>query len=94
MCFQGDHIRLWANAFCAVFPGSSSLESQRGIQRKTKFLKGMIALQAQSQKFSVSPFSKGDDLRRFLKAAVKGGKSYRKNSNGWPWKVGSTMPFW
>jgi hypothetical protein len=33
----------------------------------------MIALQRQAQKFSVSPFTKGDDLRRFLKAAVKGG---------------------
>jgi hypothetical protein len=32
----------------------------------------MIDLQAQAQKFSVSPFTKGDDLRRFLKAAVKG----------------------
>jgi hypothetical protein len=32
----------------------------------------MIALQRQAQKFSVSPFTKGDDLRRFLKAAVGG----------------------
>jgi hypothetical protein len=32
----------------------------------------MIALQRQTQKFSVSPFTKGDDLRRFLKAAVGG----------------------
>jgi hypothetical protein len=72
LCFQGDHIRPRANAFCAVFPGSSSLESQRGIQHETKFLKGMVALQTQAQKFSVSPFTKGDDLRRFLKAAVEG----------------------
>jgi hypothetical protein len=31
----------------------------------------MVALPTQAQKFSVSPFSKGDDLRRFLKAAVR-----------------------
>jgi hypothetical protein len=32
----------------------------------------MIVLHTQAQKFSVSPFTKGDDLRRFLKAAVEG----------------------
>jgi hypothetical protein len=36
----------------------------------------MVALQRQAQKFSVSPFTKGDDLRRFLKAAVKGGRLF------------------
>jgi hypothetical protein len=36
----------------------------------------MVALQAQAEKFSVSPFSKGDDLRRFLKAAVQGGRLF------------------
>jgi hypothetical protein len=35
----------------------------------------MIDLPTQAQKFSVSPFTKGDDLRRFLKAAVKGVES-------------------
>jgi hypothetical protein len=30
----------------------------------------IFALQAQAEKFSVSPFTKGDDLRRFLKAAI------------------------
>ncbi|MDR0954965.1 MAG: hypothetical protein LBM20_06265 [Rikenellaceae bacterium] len=72
MSFQGDHIRLWANASCFSCPAPSSLGGQRDMKNKTKFLQGMITLQREAQKFSVSPFSKGDDLRRFLKAAVKG----------------------
>jgi hypothetical protein len=60
MCFQGNHIRLWANAFCAVFPGSSSLESQGEYSIK-RSLGEMIALQAQAEKFLVSLFSKSDD---------------------------------
>jgi hypothetical protein len=32
----------------------------------------MVALPTQAQKFSVSPFSKGDDLGDFLKVAVEG----------------------
>jgi hypothetical protein len=44
-------------------------------KNKTKFPKGMVALQAQAQKFLMQLFSKSCDLRRFLKAAVRGGKS-------------------
>jgi hypothetical protein len=39
---------------------------QWGIQHKTKFLQGMISLQAEAEKFSVSPFSKGDDFGRLF----------------------------
>jgi hypothetical protein len=47
-------------------------ESKGAFRTRGKFPQGIFALQAQAQKFSVSPFTKGDDLRRFLKAAGGG----------------------
>jgi hypothetical protein len=69
--FQGDHIRLRANASCFSCPAPNSLGGQ-GTGKIRRSPEGMVALQRQVEKFSVSPFTKGDDLRRFLKAAVKG----------------------
>jgi hypothetical protein len=60
MYFQGDHIRLRANAFCAVFPGSSSLESYGEYSIK-RSLGEMIALQRDAEKFLGRLFSKRRD---------------------------------
>jgi hypothetical protein len=42
------------------------------MENETKFLQGMISLKRQAQKFLGRLFTKSRDLRRFLKAAVKG----------------------
>jgi hypothetical protein len=44
------------------------------MENKTKFLQGMISLQAQAKKFLGRLFSKRRDLGDFLKVAVKGEK--------------------
>jgi hypothetical protein len=82
MCFQGDYIRLRANAFCAVFPGSSSLESQRGIQHETKSERDDLPARPSPKVFGAPFYKKArwfsknsrskDDLGDFLKVAVKG----------------------
>jgi hypothetical protein len=73
MGFQGDHIRLQANASCFSCPAPSSLGGQGDMENKTKFLQGMISLKRQAQKFLGRLFTKSRELRRFLKAAVRGG---------------------
>jgi hypothetical protein len=62
------------NASCFGCPCSSLLESKGASGTRGLFPQEIFALQRQAEKFSVSPFTKGDDLRRFLKAAVRGGK--------------------
>jgi hypothetical protein len=65
MFFQGEHIRLRANAFCAVFPGSSSLESQGEYSIK-RSPEGMVSLQRQAEKFLMQLFSKSCDFGRLF----------------------------
>jgi hypothetical protein len=66
------------NASCLGCPCPSSLGSRGASRTRGKFPQGIFALQAKAQKFSVSPFTKGDDLRRFLKAAVEGGRRLKR----------------
>jgi hypothetical protein len=59
------------NASC--FGYSCQARLKQGISgTRGLFPQGIFDLHTQAQKFSVSPFTKGDDLRRFLKAAVGG----------------------
>jgi hypothetical protein len=66
MSFQGDHIRPRGRMRFVLYSPAQARLRGRGVQYKTKFLKEMIALQTQAQKFSVSPFSKGDDFGRLF----------------------------
>jgi hypothetical protein len=53
-------------------PAQARLEAEGHPEQEGCSRKGIFALQAQAQKFSVSPFTKGDDLGDFLKVAVRG----------------------
>jgi hypothetical protein len=75
--FQGENIHSQeVNASCFGCPCPSSLGGKGASGTKGLFPQGIFALRTQAQKFSVSPFTKGDDLRRFLKAAVRGGRLF------------------
>jgi hypothetical protein len=58
-----------------LYPPAQARLKATGEYSMKRSLGGMISLQRQAQKFSVSPFTKGDDLGDFLKVAVRGGKS-------------------
>jgi hypothetical protein len=60
------------NASCFGCPSPSSLGGKGASGTRGLFPQGIFVLPTQAEKFSVSPFTKGDDLRRFLKAAVGG----------------------
>jgi hypothetical protein len=66
MCFQGDHIRLRANVSCFSCPAPNLFGGQGDRKNETKFLKGMIDLQAQAQKFLMQLFSKNCDFGRLF----------------------------
>jgi hypothetical protein len=53
--------------FVLYSPAQARLKA-RGEYSMKRSSEGMVALQAQAQKFSVSPFSKGDDFGRLSKS--------------------------